>query len=121
VETAGYQYKYSRSLQHNSDLVFLRDFFKQNGCNDRQSHRALNRLPHLAQPDSEPNSVAFLPFVRTIFDHNSRVPALHNIKSVGLPHMTLSSIICHVVDSLGLRKPGVYRVPYEWCRSTLGR
>jgi hypothetical protein len=71
-------------------LVFLRDVFKQNGYNDRQIHRALNRRPHLPQPDNEPNSVAFLPFVGTVFNRISRLVARHNIKSVGLPPMKLS-------------------------------
>jgi hypothetical protein len=52
------------SLQ--AELAFPRDVFKQDGYNDRQSHRALNRRPHLDQSD-KPNSVAFLPFVGTIF------------------------------------------------------
>jgi hypothetical protein len=55
------------------ELVFLRDVFKLNGYNDQQIHRALNHHPHLDQPDNKPNSVAFFPFVRTIFNHISRV------------------------------------------------
>jgi hypothetical protein len=61
------------SLQ--AELVFLRDVFKQNGYNDRQIHRALNRRPHLPQPDNKPNAASFLSFVRTIFNHISRVLA----------------------------------------------
>jgi hypothetical protein len=59
------------SLQ--AELVFLKDVFKQNGYNDWQIHRALNRRPHLDQPDNKPNSVAFLLFVGTIFNHIIRV------------------------------------------------
>jgi hypothetical protein len=91
--------------------VFLKDVFKQNGYNDRQLHRALNRRAQLLQPDSEPNSIAFLPFVGTIFNHISGVLARHNIKSVCLPHKTLSSLLRPVKDHLGLRQPGVYRIP----------
>jgi hypothetical protein len=69
------------SLQ--AELVFLKDIFKGNGYN------ALNRRPYLPQPDNEPHSVAFLPFVGTVFNRISRVLARHNIKSVGLPHMKL--------------------------------
>jgi hypothetical protein len=58
------------SLQ--AELVFLKDDFKQNGYNDRQTHRVLNRRPHLPQPD-KPNSVALLPFVGTLFNRISRV------------------------------------------------
>jgi hypothetical protein len=76
-----------------AELVFLKDVFKQDGYNDRQIHRAINRRPHLAQPENKPNSVAFLPFVRTKFNRISRVLARHNIKSVGSPHMKLSSFL----------------------------
>jgi hypothetical protein len=61
------------SLQ--AESVFLRDVFKQNGYNDQQFHRALSRHPHLPQQDNEPNSIAFLPFVGTIFNRISRVLA----------------------------------------------
>jgi hypothetical protein len=99
------------SLQ--GELVFPRDVFKQEGYNDRQIHRALNHHTHLDQPDNEPNSVAFLPFVGTIFNHINRSLAQHIIKSVGLPHMKLSSPLHPVKDHLGLRTPGVYRIPCE--------
>jgi hypothetical protein len=36
------------SLQ--AELLFLKDVYKDNGYNDRQIHRALNRRPHLPQP-----------------------------------------------------------------------
>jgi hypothetical protein len=103
------------SLQH--ELVFLRDVFKLNGYNDRQIRRALNRSPHLYQPDNQPNSVAFLPFVGTTFSHIIRVLARHNIKSVGLPHMKLSSLLCPVKDHLGLRTSSVYTI--LWARQGL--
>jgi hypothetical protein len=90
--------------------VFLRDVLKQYGYNDRQIHKSLNRRQHLSQPN-EPNSVAFLSFVRTIFNRISRVLARYNTKSVGLPHMKLSSLLHLVKDHLGLRTPRVYRIP----------
>jgi hypothetical protein len=39
-----------------AELEFLRDAFKQNGYNDSQIHRALNRHPHLPQPDNQAQS-----------------------------------------------------------------
>jgi hypothetical protein len=107
------------SLQ--AELVFLRDVFKQNGYKDRQVHRALNRLPHLDQPDNKPNSDAFLPFVGNTFNRISRVLARHNIKSVGLTHMKLSSLLRPVKDHLKLRIPGVYRIPCECGRVYSGQ
>jgi hypothetical protein len=99
------------SLQ--AKLVFLRDVFKQNGYNDHQIHRSLNRHPHLDQLDNRPNSVTFLPIVGTIFKQISRVLVQHNISSVGLLHMKLSSLLHPVKDHLELRTPGVYRIPRE--------
>jgi hypothetical protein len=106
------------SLQ--AELVFLRDVFKQNGYNNRQIHRALNRRPHVDQPD-KPNSVTFLPFVGTIFNCISRVLARHNIKPVGLPHWKLSSLLRLVKDHLGLRTPDIYRIPFECGRVCIGQ
>jgi hypothetical protein len=60
------------SLQ--AELVLLKDVFKENGYNNQQIHRALNRRPHLPQLD-EPHSVAFLPVVGNIFNRISRVLA----------------------------------------------
>jgi hypothetical protein len=100
--------------------VFLRDIFKQNGYNYQQIHRALNRRVHLHQPDNKPNSVAFLPFVGTILNSISKALARH-IKSVGLPHMKLSSHLRPVKDHLGLRTPGVCRLPCEWGRVYIGQ
>jgi hypothetical protein len=37
----------------------------------------------------------------------------HNIKSVGLPYMKLSCHFRPVKEHLGLRTPGVYRIPCE--------
>jgi hypothetical protein len=83
--------------------------------------RALNRCPHISQPDNEPNSVTFLPFVETIFNRISRVLAQHNIKSMGLPHKKLSILLCPVKDLLGLRTPGVYRNRHKCGRVYIGQ
>jgi hypothetical protein len=107
------------SLQ--AELVFLKDFFTENDYNDRQIHRALNRRPLLPQPDNEPHSVAFLPFFGTVFNRISRVLGRHSIKSVGLPHMKLSSLLRPVKDNLGLRTPRVYRIPCECGRVYIGQ
>jgi hypothetical protein len=54
-------------------------------------------------------------------DRISRVLARHNIKSVGLPHMKLSSLLRPVRDHLGLRTPGVYRIHCECGRVYTGQ
>jgi hypothetical protein len=107
------------SLQ--AELLFLKDVFRENGYSARQIHRALNRPPLLPQPENKPHSVAFLPFVGIIFNRISRVLARHNIKFVGLPHMKLSSLLRPAKDHLGIRTPGVYRIPRECCRFYIGQ
>jgi hypothetical protein len=102
-------------------FVFLKEVFKQNGYNDRHIHRAYDCRPHLAQPDNQPKPVVFLPIVETIFNNISRVLARHDIKSVGLCHMKLSSVIRPVKDHLGLRILGVCRIALSAAESTLGR
>jgi hypothetical protein len=73
------------SLQ--AELVFLKNVFRENGYSDRQIHRALNRRPLLPQLDNKPHSVAFLPFVGTVFNRISRVLARHTHQTSGLaPH-----------------------------------
>jgi hypothetical protein len=44
-----------------SGLVFMKDVFRQNGYNDRQIHRVLNRRPNIRQPEDNPDSVASYP------------------------------------------------------------
>jgi hypothetical protein len=63
------------------------------------------------QPDDNPDSVTFLPYVGTIFNRISRVMSQHNIKSVGLPPKKACSFLRPVKDNLGLRTPSVYRTP----------
>jgi hypothetical protein len=87
-------------------LGFVKNIFKQNGYNDWQICRALNHHLHLDLEDNKPNSIAFMPFVGTIFNRISRVLAQHNIKSLGLPHVKLFSLLHPVKDSVRLRIPG---------------
>jgi predicted GIY-YIG superfamily endonuclease len=93
--------------------VFLRDVFRQNGYSNRQIHRVLSRRRNITQPEDKPDSVAFLPYVRTIFNHISGVLSRHKTKSVGLPPNKLSSFLLPVNNNLALRTPGVYKIPCE--------
>jgi hypothetical protein len=56
-----------------AELLFLRDFFRQNGYSDRQIHRVLNRRSNISQRDVNEDSVAFLPYVGAIFNRSSKV------------------------------------------------
>jgi hypothetical protein len=58
--------------------------------------------------------VAFLPYVRLIFNCNSRLLSHHNVKSVGFPPNKISSFLRFAKDDLELKTPGVYTIPCEW-------
>jgi hypothetical protein len=108
------------SLQE--ELSLLKEVFKQNGFNERQINRTLNRLPRAPQPDSnKPESIAFLPYVGPTFNRINRVLARHNIKSVGLPQQKLSNLLHPIKDNLELRTPGVYRIPCECGKVYIGQ
>jgi hypothetical protein len=51
-----------------AELVFLRDIFRQNGYNNQQVNRVLNHHPNISQPNDNPDPVASLPYVGTIFN-----------------------------------------------------
>jgi hypothetical protein len=102
------------------ELVFLKDVFIQNGYNNRQIHRVLNRQPNISQPEDNLDSVAFLRYVRTIFNRISRVLSWH-IKSMGMPPKKVSSFLWPVKDELGLRTLGVYRIPCECGKVYIGQ
>jgi hypothetical protein len=73
-------------------------------------------LPKGCPANRKPDSVAFLPYVRSIFNHTSRVLSQHNIKSVGLPPSLRS-----VEDHLGLNTPEYTASAVSAVRSTMGR
>jgi hypothetical protein len=91
------------------------------GYNHWQIHSALNRRPHVGQLEDKPNLVAFLPIFGPIFNQISRVLAWQNIKSVGLPHIKLSSLLHPVKDNLGLKKPGVSKISCECGKVYIGQ
>ncbi|PNF19831.1 hypothetical protein B7P43_G12503 [Cryptotermes secundus] len=67
------------------------------------------------------DTVAFLPSVGTIFHRISRVLSRHNMKSVGLPPKKISNFLRPVKDHLGLRTPGIYRIPCECGKVYIGQ
>ena len=47
--------------------------------------------------------------------------AKHNIKSVAIPSRKIASYLPPVKDAIGLKTPGIYRIPASVERSTLDR
>ncbi|PNF14479.1 hypothetical protein B7P43_G18379 [Cryptotermes secundus] len=100
-------------------LVLLGDVFRKNRY--RQIHRVLNHRLNIRYPEDKQDSVAFLPYVGSIFNRISRMLSRHNIKSVGLPPKKLSSFLRSVKDSLELRTSGVYTIPCECGKVYIGQ
>jgi len=63
--------------------------------------------------EDKPVSTAYLPYTQTTFGSLSRMLTKHNIKSVALPHRKISSYLPPFKEAIGLRTPGIYRIPCE--------
>jgi hypothetical protein len=70
---------------------------------------------------TEEFSASFIRVTRIGEPGISIVLARHNIKSVGLPHVKLSSLLRPLKDNLGLKTLGVYRIPCECGRVYIGQ
>jgi hypothetical protein len=86
--------------------------FRQNVYGNQQIQKAFNCPLRVAQPDNKPDSVTFLPYVRSIFNCISMVLSQH-MKSVGLPPRKILSYLQSVNSDLGLRTQELYNIPYE--------
>jgi hypothetical protein len=60
----------------------------------------------------KPTTTAYLPYINT-YGRLSRMLAKCNIKSVALPHRKIASYLPPVKDAIGLKTPGIYRIPCE--------
>jgi hypothetical protein len=71
----------------------------------------LNPPLSVALPDEKPDSVACLPYVRSIVNRIIREISEHITKSVALPPREVSNLFRPVKDDLGLKRvwPGVHR------------
>lgn len=95
------------------ELDFLTTVFKQNGYNDRQIERAMKSTRQTPEPEKKPTSIAYIPYINNIYGRLSRMLLKYNIKSVALPHRKVASYLPPVKDAIGLKAPGIYRIPCE--------
>ena len=102
------------------ELKHLRTTFLQNGYPLRDVNRALKRAACGATnktPEEKPTATAYLPYTAPVSRVIARILGRHNIKTVHLPPRKLGTHLTRIKDQLGLRTPGVYRVPCE-CGAT---
>jgi hypothetical protein len=63
--------------------------------------------------DEKPTTTAYLAYINNTYGRLSRMPAKYNIKSVALAHRKIASYLPPVKDAIGLKTPGIYRIPCE--------
>jgi len=87
----------------------------------RQIRRAMEPATRTAKTNDKPTSTAYIPYTQKTYGRLSRRLAKHNIKSVALPPRKIFSYLPPVKDALGLRTPGIYRIPCECGRVYIGQ
>jgi hypothetical protein len=61
----------------------------------------------------KPISTAYLPYCNNTYGRISRMLARFNMKSVTLPYRKIASYLPPVKDAIGLKTPGIYKIPCE--------
>jgi hypothetical protein len=95
------------------ELDSLTSIFKLNGYNNYQIERAMNPAGQIPAPENKPTATAYIPYINYTYGRLSRMLARYNIKSVAIPHRKIASYLPPVKDAIGLKTPGVYRIPCE--------
>jgi len=103
------------------ELEFLTTVFKENGYSHQKIQQAMKLATRTAKSKDKPTSTAYIPYTQTTYSQLSRMLAKHNIKSVALPPKKISSYLPPVKDALGLRTPGIYRIPCECGKVYIGQ
>ena len=66
-----------------------------------------------SEPKDKPTSAGYIPYTNNTYGRLSRMLAKHNIKTDAVPSRKISSYLPRVKDTIGLRTPGIYRIPCE--------
>jgi hypothetical protein len=97
-------------------LDFLTTVFKHNGYSNHQIQRAMETTRQTSEPKEEkPTSTVYIPYeyINNKFGRLSRMLAKYNIKCVDLPYGKIASYLPPIKDAIGLKTPGIYRIPCE--------
>ena len=116
------------------EIKHLRETFRRNGYTEREislaiirtdAERKENRVESFLEPDVSPRQKkpiarACLPYVSTVAGKVSRILAKWNIETIHIPPQKLRGELMRVKDNLGLRTPGVYRIPCQCGKVYIG-
>ena len=81
----------------------------------------MKQATQTAKSKDKPTSTAYIPYTQTTYGRLSKMLAKHNIKSVALPPKKIFSYLPPVKDALGLRTPGIYKIPCECSKVYIGQ
>jgi hypothetical protein len=106
------------------ELDHLQKTFQENGFSRREVNQALRKAPEELAPkrtlEEEPIAKACIPYVSTISGKLSRILGRHGIQTIHKPHKKLLHDLVKIKDPLGLKTPGVYRIPCECGETYVG-
>ncbi|KAJ4447063.1 hypothetical protein ANN_09052 [Periplaneta americana] len=107
-----------------SEICHLRKTFLQNNFGNREIGLALRRAfsdKPPAEEQEETKGMAYIPFYGPISGKISRMLRKHGIKTIHKPPTKIQNLLRPVKDDLGLRTPGVYRIPCECGKCYIGQ
>jgi hypothetical protein len=81
----------------------------------------MNQEKQATQPKEKFMATAYIPYTTTTYNRLSKMLAKLNINSVTLPPRKISSFLPPVKDELGLKTPGIYRIPCECGKVNIGQ
>jgi hypothetical protein len=107
-----------------AEINHLKTTFRQNGYSEKDITSALKRTfsdrKDAPVDDNKPIANACLPYVSTISGKISRILGKYNIRTIHKPPQKLRNKLVRVKDDLGLKTPGVYRIPCECGEAYIG-
>ena len=98
--------------------------FKQNNYNNRDINKALHRInsnKSKDQPKKDYKGRAFSPYAGKVSSKIGRVLSKYDIKMVFQPPAKISQLLSPVKNDLGLRTPGIYKIPCDCGKVYIGQ
>jgi hypothetical protein len=81
----------------------------------------MNQEKRSTKPKEKFTATAYIPYTTTTYNGLSRMLAKLNINSVALPPRKISSFLPPMKDEIGLKTPGIYRIPCECGKVYIGQ
>jgi hypothetical protein len=103
------------------EIKLLKDTCQRNGYSPTDIRRAVHPKQKTEPEKEKPTGIAVLPYQQTVSNRISRLLAKHHIKTVHIPKKKNIHMRRSVKDDLGLKVPGVYRIPCECGKVYVGQ